>query len=154
MGSLARIPLRPEMFVAPAVYQLDSHFDPVAFPQQAAFDDRVHAQLPRDIRCGQLAVPVADRRLPGRHPQTSNLRELRDQDVLETVDVIVLFRVTGQVVQRKHGQRSDDLPFRCLVLKRTGQKTATIISTSIAAALASRARRTVVARPFPGDRSG
>ncbi len=37
----ARISLRPKMLVVPAVYQLNRHFDPAAFPKQAALDQSV-----------------------------------------------------------------------------------------------------------------
>ena len=39
---------------------------------------------------------------------------------METVDVVVLFRIAGQVVQRKHGERANDPHFGRLELRPTG----------------------------------
>ena len=49
IGGFARIPFGPEVIVAPAVDQLDSHLDLAAFPQQAALDQGVYAQFPGDV---------------------------------------------------------------------------------------------------------
>ena len=40
------------MLVAPAVYQLEGHFDLAAFSEQAALDQSVHAELTGDLRVG------------------------------------------------------------------------------------------------------
>ena len=100
VGGLARMALCPKMCIALAVNQLDSHLDLIAFPQQASHDQRVHAQLASNVGRGEFAVAIAFRGLPRRDSYPGELRKLSNQEVLEAVDVVVLFRVTGQVIER------------------------------------------------------
>ncbi len=100
MGSLGRILFRPEVGIAPAVNQLDGELDIGTRSQQTALDQSIHAELPGDVDRGQIAAPVALCRLPGRHSKARDLREFGDQDVLQTVGVIGLFRIARQVAQR------------------------------------------------------
>ena len=104
VGRLARITFRPDVFVCPASDELDRHLDNAAHAQHTALDQGVHTQFVSDVLQRQLAVTVAFCRLPRRHPQPTYLRKLGNQDVLQTLGVISLLRVTGQVAQGKHGQ--------------------------------------------------
>ena len=106
-GNVLRVTLRPEVLVITGVDQLNGQADLAAFPQQAALYQGVDAEFAGDVGGRQRAVAIAQGRLPGNDLQAGMLRELRDQKVLQTVGVVVLLRIAGQVLQRQHGERSD-----------------------------------------------
>jgi len=87
--------------------QLHRNPNPVARALNRSLDDPVHSQLARDLPQRLVRALVAHHRLPRDHEQRSDLPEVGDQRVRNSIRQVLLLRVAGQVRQRDHRDRLD-----------------------------------------------
>lgn len=71
-------------------------------------DDSFHVQLAGDLRQPFVGLLVSHDRSPGNYPDGANMREFGDERVGHSVREVILGRITGEILKRQHGQRSDD----------------------------------------------
>jgi hypothetical protein len=110
---IALVFLAPDRMVGGRIDELGHDPNPVAGAHDRALDERVHAQLPGDLRDGLLRLLVPHRGSPGDHAQRIDLPEIGDQSVGHAVGEILLPGISREVRQWKNGQRSNAARLVC-----------------------------------------
>jgi hypothetical protein len=87
------------------VDQLRVDPDPVRRAPDTTFQHVADTQVSGDLLGWHRPSFVLKHRMPGRHGQARQLRQIGDQILGETVAEVFLLRVAGEIVKRQHGNR-------------------------------------------------
>jgi hypothetical protein len=104
---LAVVAVGPQRLVHSCGDELHRDAHALADEQRRALEDRVHAQLARDLGQRPGHALVLHRRRARDHAERLEARELRDQRLGHAVGEVLLRGVVRDVVERQHRQRTD-----------------------------------------------
>ena len=102
----------PQHLIRPRRDELHRDTHALADEERRTLEDRVHAQLARNLRQGLLDPLVLHGRRARDDPQRLQAREFRDQRLGHPVGEVLLGAVARNIVERKHRQRTDVVPPR------------------------------------------
>ncbi len=106
-GQLGVVRLGPQVAIGAGVDQLDGHPHAIARPLNAALDHGSHPELGGDLRDTQLRVPVLRHRSTRDDRQAVDLRQLRQQVVVDAADERPAFLVGLHAGERQHGDGAE-----------------------------------------------
>ena len=115
---LSIVPLGPERFVRARGNELDVQPHASADEMRGALENRLHVQLPGDLRERQRGPLVLHRGRPRDDPQGLDAREVRDHRLGHAVGEIFLRRVLRDVAKRQDGDAADRAPRRARATAR------------------------------------
>ena len=109
---LSVVPIGPERFVRARGDQLDIQPHTPADEMRGAFENRLHVQLPGDLRERQRGPLVVHRGRPRNDAQGLDAGKIRDHRLGHAVGEVFLRRILRDVAKRQDGDTADRAPRR------------------------------------------
>ena len=105
VGQSAIVAFGPAVTALARIGQPHVDAQPLSRPLHTAPDDVTHAKFRPDLVIGFRAVPVSHDRTARHHAQARELRQIGDQIFRNPIGKVILFGITGEVIERQYGDR-------------------------------------------------
>ena len=105
IGQITVVIFRPDMFVVLGVDQLHIHPHAISLAPHAAFENRAHPEFLPDLAHAFLFAAISHDRGARDHLQVADLREVRQNVILDAIGEIGVLRFAAKVFKRQNRDR-------------------------------------------------